>query len=248
MPIPKRPWFEVSLRLESEASLCRDVVNGITVAVPFPNIAWKLPDTLCAPGDSMPRDVISLIYPANALEMFRNFDMVPEEKCKNFTMTQEIRKMAQRLRSLSGNVFSPGMVDEMDWLAFSLVKTVLLERRRPEAAKDTPAIIVRNVAAWLKMHCCEDFDLRELISRQGISHTLFYREWHRHFARTPHQEILQERLSTAAAMLRQTELPVSEIVREIRFSGTYAFHRSFIKKFGMTPGEYRRQHIERGDI
>ena len=244
----QRSWFEVSLRLESSAPVCRDVVNDIDVAAPFPNIVWKMPGTLCAAGDSLPRDVISLIYPAEALVLFRQFDMVPEEKCIGFTMTQEVRKMAQRLRSLSGNAYSPGAADEMDWLAFSLIKTVLLETRRPAAEKDTPAIIVRNVAAWLKMHCCDEFDLMELISRQGISHTLFYQEWNKHFEHTPHQEIIQGRLNTAAEMLRQTALPIAEIVREVRFSGTYAFHRCFVKKFGMTPGAYRKRHAEEREI
>ena len=105
----KRSWFEVSLRFESAASICRDVYNGVPVMVPFPNIVWKLPGAQWLVGDSLPRNVISLCYPAEMLACFRQFDMVPEEKCLNFTETQTIRTMSQRLRNLSGTAAVGGL-------------------------------------------------------------------------------------------------------------------------------------------
>ena len=247
-PPLERDWFEVSLRLESAAEICRDIVNGKAVEVPFPNATWKMPRTLCHPGDDLPRDVVSLLYPESSLKYFEELDMIPEEKCLHIPSTQEIKKLVQKLKNLSANLHTPGVIDEMDWLAFSLIKTILLENRRPAAGEDSPAIIVKNVAAWLKIHCCEEFDLMEQIRRYGISHTLFYQEWHKHFERTPHQEIMQERLNIAAQMLRQTSLPIAAIVKEVRFSGTYAFHKAFQKKFGQTPGDYRAKHTDRKNL
>ena len=45
---------------------------------------------------------------------------------------------------------------------------------------------------------------------------------------------------TAARSLRETGVPISEIVKDVRFAGEYMFYRRFRQKYGMTPGEYRR--------
>lgn len=49
------------------------------------------------------------------------------------------------------------------------------------------------------------------------------------------------RLDRAAELLRDTELPVSNIISEVGYAGKAYFYRSFQTKFGMTPIELRKK-------
>lgn len=53
--------------------------------------------------------------------------------------------------------------------------------------------------------------------------------------------LTQARLSTAAELLRHTDLPVTEISVRSGFSELSHFHRYFKKRFGFTPRRYRMQ-------
>ncbi|MBN2711254.1 MAG: helix-turn-helix transcriptional regulator, partial [Planctomycetes bacterium] len=55
------------------------------------------------------------------------------------------------------------------------------------------------------------------------------------------QDLLrEERIRAAAAMLRTTSLPVSEISLQCGMGDVSHFHRAFKKSLGMTPSMYRR--------
>lgn len=53
------------------------------------------------------------------------------------------------------------------------------------------------------------------------------------------------RFDTACDMLSDPQLTIREIAQELGYSGPNNFVRSFHRMTGQTPGEYRRQHIEK---
>ena len=93
----------------------------------------------------------------------------------------------------------------------------------------------------LQAHLTDDIDLDEIARINGFSRTAFFREWKRFFHVSPAQYILNLKMETAARFLRETDFPITAIVKEVKFSGTTAFYKRFVQKYGMTPMQYRQQ-------
>lgn len=59
-----------------------------------------------------------------------------------------------------------------------------------------------------------------------------------------HQYLLQCRLQRGAELLRESELPVAAVARSCGFTGGTYFGRLFLRRYGVTPGVYRRRYRE----
>ena len=101
---------------------------------------------------------------------------------------------------------------------------------------------IHNVAIWFRTHFAEKIDIDEISSANGFSHDHFFKCWKRYFALTPVQFINNLRLEAAAQRLIETNISVSEIIKEVHFAGEYMFYKRFRQKYAMTPAEYRRSH------
>ena len=239
-PVLTRNCFEVCLRLDSKAEWCNDVINGEPIHAPFPHAVWKMPLTCACAGDNCARDVLAFIYPSEKLDAFRCAGMVPEVSCLPFAVNAEISFLVEKFMRLVNNLYSPGVVDQLDWLGFSLIKEVLLAAMNP-SAHQTMEQKMKNIAIWLEAHCAENPDFHAIARQHHLNYTQFYREWSRYNALTPFQYVIKARLANAAKLLKITEMPVSQIIETVNFSGHYAFYRKFEREYGMTPAEYRRR-------
>jgi AraC-like DNA-binding protein len=83
----------------------------------------------------------------------------------------------------------------------------------------------------------------------GLSSAHFSREFRGAFGEAPHQYLLTRRLERAAALLRNTDRPVTEICFAVGLSSVGSFTTSFRRVYGTTPLAYRsafppaRRHI-----
>lgn len=235
--------FEVSIRLESEDPWCRDTVNGEQLHVPFPNVAWKHPGSETIIRTPLPRDSIAFRYTRETMDEFFRIGMEPKVNCNTFLMTAEIETLTRKFMELIHRLYTPGVPDQIDWVCFQLYKTLLSAPRKKER-EESRETLIRNISMWLQTHYDEPMNMSELAKKYGMSHAKFYVEWKKVFDITPVQYLIQLKLEAAAQRLLTTGKPIAEIVREIHFSNPYAFHRHFFRKFGMTPGEYRKKHLE----
>lgn len=76
------------------------------------------------------------------------------------------------------------------------------------------------------------------LNRSYLS-TLFKRET----GETLQSYMMRKRLETAAAMLRSTDASCADIAFTLSFSTQSYFTECFRKRYGCTPGEYRKKHI-----
>lgn len=89
----------------------------------------------------------------------------------------------------------------------------------------------------------------DLARAAGLSRAHFSREFRRAFGESPHQYLLTRRLERAAALLRNTDRPVTEICFAVGLSSLGSFTTSFGRIYGTTPLAYRasfppaRRHI-----
>ena len=95
----------------------------------------------------------------------------------------------------------------------------------------------------------EPLTVADLARAAGLSRAHFSREFRQAFGETPHQYLLTRRLERAAALLRNTDRPVTEICFTVGLSSLGSFTTSFRRIYGVSPLAYRdsfppaRRHI-----
>jgi AraC-like DNA-binding protein len=97
----------------------------------------------------------------------------------------------------------------------------------------------------------EPLDVADLARAAHLSRAHFSREFRRAFGEPPHQYLLTRRLERAAALLRNTDRPVSDICFTVGLRSLGSFTTSFGRAYGMSPAAYRAAHrpaIERARI
>src|SRR3954452_4483886 len=79
----------------------------------------------------------------------------------------------------------------------------------------------------------------DLARAAGLSSAHFSRASRRAFGESPHQYLLTRRLERAAALLRNTDRPVTDICFAVGLTSLGSFTTSFRRLHGTTPTAYR---------
>ena len=85
----------------------------------------------------------------------------------------------------------------------------------------------------------EAWPVRRLARVSGVSAAHFARSFKEAFGVPPHRYLLTRRIERAAALLRETALPITEIAFEAGWSSLGTFGRTFRDVTGESPGEVR---------
>jgi AraC-like DNA-binding protein len=80
----------------------------------------------------------------------------------------------------------------------------------------------------------------EMAEELGLSRSYFYQVFKEHVGLAPYQYHLQLQIRRAQDLLRSSRLSIKQIARTVKFQSQYQFCRTFKKKTGTTPSEYRR--------
>lgn len=243
MLIPAERWrkqssFEMCLRLPANADFTEDVVDGKLLKLSCPNVVWRMPGSVWGLPRPDIRNSISFNYALEVPEKLELLDMKVEELGWSFAMTSELEALIAKFHRTIDNLYTPGMADVLDWVCFSLMGTMRLQENRPRAVQ-TVENRIRNISLWFQTHFAEKIDLDEVAAANGMSRDHFYKSWKKSFDTPPAQYINHLRLEAAARRLRETDIAIAEICREVHFAGEYMFYKCFRREFGMTPAEYR---------
>lgn len=111
-----------------------------------------------------------------------------------------------------------------------------------EAARPSPFDERRITRAvrLIEAACEQPLSLARLAREAGMSRYHFLRMFRGLVGMTPHQFLLHTRLHRAAALLRRSDRPISEIVFESGFGDLSTFNRRFRQVMGMSPSAYRQ--------
>ena len=85
----------------------------------------------------------------------------------------------------------------------------------------------------------EEWPVPRLARVSGVSEAHFARSFKEAFGLPPHRYLLTRRIERAKALLRETDLPVTEIAFQTGWSSLGTFGRTFRDVTGETPGELR---------
>jgi AraC-like DNA-binding protein len=89
----------------------------------------------------------------------------------------------------------------------------------------------------------ESLKLNDLASRAGMSQRSFVRAFRAATGLPPIAYLIQLRITRAAALLRTTDEPVTEIAFRLGFNDSNYFIRQFTKLMGCPPRRYRQRHL-----
>ncbi len=98
---------------------------------------------------------------------------------------------------------------------------------------------LNNAKDYMISNYNQEIQLEDICKYACLSETHFYRCFKQTFHCSPHQYLMQLRLSQAKYMLKNTSYEVREIVNLIGFDCVSSFIRLFKDRFGVTPGNYR---------
>ncbi|WP_218823492.1 helix-turn-helix transcriptional regulator [Inquilinus limosus] len=104
-----------------------------------------------------------------------------------------------------------------------------------------PALLRRLLRAKDRMDAAshEDWPVPRLARVSGVSEAHFARSFKEAFGVPPHRYLLTRRIERAKALLRDTDLPVTEIAFETGWNSLGTFGRTFRDVTGESPGELR---------
>jgi transcriptional regulator GlxA family with amidase domain len=121
-------------------------------------------------------------------------------------------------------------------------KTMTGAERRARTGQD-PALLRRLLRARDRMDAAshEAWPIRRLARVSGVSQAHFARSFKQAFGTPPHRYLLTRRLERAQALLRDTDLPITEIAFQTGWSSLGSFVRTFGDVLGLPPTRLREQ-------
>ncbi|HEX3363495.1 helix-turn-helix transcriptional regulator [Phenylobacterium sp.] len=116
------------------------------------------------------------------------------------------------------------------------------------AAHQDPELLRRLLRAKDRMDAAsfEAWPVRRLAGVSGVSQAHFARSFAQAFGVPPHRYLLTRRIERATALLRDTDLPVTEIAFETGWNSLGTFGRVFRDITGESPGELRAREQAAG--
>lgn len=119
--------------------------------------------------------------------------------------------------------------------------TMLVNLRMPEAEVPLPSrgglspALARRICEYVESHLDQKISLDTLALMAGLSPHHFARAFRQSVGMPPHGYLLQRRLEHVEQMLRETQLPLSEIAVAVGFSDQSHLARHFRRLTGMPP-------------
>jgi transcriptional regulator GlxA family with amidase domain len=97
-----------------------------------------------------------------------------------------------------------------------------------------------EVASWLSANLSDDLSVEHLAQRACLSPRHFSRRFKQTFLTTPADFVEKARLDEARKRLAAAGRTLSQVADSVGFDSADAFRRAFTRRFGVTPGAYRR--------
>ena len=119
----------------------------------------------------------------------------------------------------------------------------------PEAALNNPAPTlderVLKALNYLRDNWQSPVNNKLLAKRSGMSINNFYRRFREDFGITPQRYLMSVRLNAARNMLVNETLDIERIAGICGFADRYCFSKAFKNCFGVAPGAFRKQELEK---
>jgi YesN/AraC family two-component response regulator len=103
---------------------------------------------------------------------------------------------------------------------------------------------LRSTITYIQEHLHQNINLEVLSGAIGMNPSYFCRFFQQEIGYSPYQYIIQQRIEKAKILLRQQDLPISDIALQCGFANHSHLDRHFHKLVGMTPKAYRNEYLK----
>lgn len=135
--------------------------------------------------------------------------------------------------------------DRTDKLNLHILTSMLWQKLIPllgSSSEDITSPVrkrARMMLTFIQSHYAENLSVQDIADSANISRTECFRCFQKAVGRKPIQVLNDYRLEQAAAMLKTTDRPVSEVSLACGFGSQSYFGMLFARKYNTSPGRYR---------
>lgn len=122
---------------------------------------------------------------------------------------------------------------------FTDILTTMLLDETIQLASANYTAMSEDIIAYINEHFASEMTVEELAGRAGMSTWHFIRTFKQETGFSPHQYLINTRMSAARYLLKNSRLSIKDICFRVGFSSESVFCSAFRKYQGMTPREYR---------
>jgi AraC-like DNA-binding protein len=108
-----------------------------------------------------------------------------------------------------------------------------------DSSEKMDIINIAKSVSYIESHYTEDISIDELAEISHYSPRHFTRIFNETYHTTPLNYILSLRISRTCSLLKESQLPISDIALQCGFSDNNYFSRIFKKRTGLTPKQFR---------
>ncbi len=114
----------------------------------------------------------------------------------------------------------------------------------PRQSTDITAVSNDDIASairFIRDHACDGINVGDVLTHVHLSRRTLESQFLQATGKTPHDMIAAIRIERVHRLLQQSELSLDEIAKHAGFEHTEYMSVVFKKRFGISPGRYRRQ-------
>ncbi len=100
---------------------------------------------------------------------------------------------------------------------------------------------IQRLTDFILAHLAQNPSLEVLAQQVGFSPYHFARLFRQTTGESPHQFVLRQRLEAAQRLLKETNMPLTQVALEVGFPNQSHFTQAFRRRSGLTPLAYRQQ-------
>jgi AraC-like DNA-binding protein len=246
-PIPLSTGDVVFVAHDRTVALADDPSTPLVLATLEMDDAWRPRE----PGESGPATTVLMCgsyrfnraRPHPLLSELPDIIHLPRRLGRHAQLSAVIELLGDELdrRRPGTDALVPSLLDAM---LLYILRTWYLERA---PAQDTGwSAALKDPAIGAALHYLHRDPLRawtveELGRRVGLSRAAFARRFTTLVGRPPLDYLTWWRMTTAGALIRLDDTPLTSIAKRTGYTSESAFNRAFKREFGTTPGTYRRQ-------
>lgn len=119
------------------------------------------------------------------------------------------------------------------------ILTLFLLSSTTDECSNSKGLLIEESMSYIREHFYEDIPLDKLAADAGLSMYHFLRIFKKESGYTPHQYIINTRMSHAKYLLTNTDMSVKEICFRTGFSSESVFCNAFKKHQNLTPSQYQ---------
>ncbi len=203
-----------------------------------------IPIELCNYNSFIFPDYFLKFYLGSPAETFVN-NITDMKNLPTIHFTNKINWHSDILNSLDRlTIIEKSKTDTYTYEVLVVLSTIWLELIKNINVKSIKSENITNIRmqkflTYINEHYSEEISLEDLAKSANVSKSECLRCFKSCLDTTPYKYIIEFRLSKAANLLKNTNIPVSSIASAVGFNHISHFGKCFKEKTGVTPKEYR---------